>query len=345
MNQYYPHIVVWELTNECNAKCLHCGSKSGKKRRHELTEDEALKLCDDLHELGCKDVTLMGGEFFLKAYWHKVAQKLHNYGMRVALLTNGILLDDKNIQKILDTGIPYVFLSIDGIGKTHDRIRGVPGLYKNIMANIENAKKQGLKIGAVSAFSAINLSEITNLHQLLKKNGVKMWQIQIVEDIGHASKNSQLSLSTENLYDLAKKIATIRKNEKEIKIVLCDNIGFFSSFEPLIRDTPFRGCMAGRYVLGIESNGNIRGCLSIPRNSKTTEGNIRERPLSEIWNDPYLFDSYRKRTVGKLKGFCAECEYGKICLAGCSSLAYSLTGDFYENPFCLHRHEKENDIV
>ncbi len=340
---YQPYKAVWEITNACNAKCIHCGSSSGKRRENELTKEEALRVCDELKEIGCKYVTLIGGEFFLSPYWEDVCERLINNGIRVAPLSNGILVNKTNLKKFKQFGIKTIFISIDGLRDTHDYIRGIPGLFDKVIANIKNAQKEGFRIGINTSVSKVNLDEVTGIYELCKELGVISWQIQIVEDIGNAQDNPELKLQIEDLYQLLKNVAQFRKN-KNINIQLGDNVGFYASFEPMLRDKPFTGCAAGRFVVGIEASGNVRGCLSVMGTPETTEGNVRERSLVEIWNDPDLFSAYRQRTVDKLKGFCAECEYRNLCRGGCSSLSFALTGAFYENPFCIHKYEIENGL-
>lgn len=340
MMQYRPNQTVWEMTNACNAKCIHCGSKSGKARENELSEEEALRVCDELKTIGCQYVTLIGGEVFLCDYWDKVCERLIQNGIRVSPLTNGILLNDTILQRLQEIGVKTVHFSLDGLEKTHDYIRGVPGLFKRVVEKIKLAKEYGFQVGINTTVSPLNLEELPTLHQLFDEVGVKGWQLQVVENIGNAQDKPDIMLSIEQLYQLAKYVADFRTQQK-LRVFVGDNIGYYCEFEPLIRDHPFTGCAAGRSVLGIEANGNIRACLSIPSLPEFNEANIRERSLVEIWNDPNLFGHFRRRTVDQLTGFCAQCEYRNLCRAGCSSLSFSLTGNFYENPFCLHKYEIE----
>ena len=76
-----PDITVWELTLECNLKCLHCGSSAGVKRADELTTKEALKLCHDLSDIGFKGIALMGGEVFLRKDWPIISKEIKDLGM------------------------------------------------------------------------------------------------------------------------------------------------------------------------------------------------------------------------------------------------------------------------
>lgn len=342
--QFYPDTVVWELTNACNAKCIHCGSSSGRPRQHELTQEQAIQLCDDLHELGCRRITLIGGEIFLSPYWEVVAERLVKHGMRVAPLTNGILINQSMLQRLNKVGIDNLSVSIDGLAKTHDYIRGIPGIFQRAMENIRLAKKQGFLIGINTTVTALNLDELTALHDFLVAEDLRLWQIQIVEDMGNVNQNPDLQLTVEKYYQLARYIAELRQKE-QIKIMTCHNIGWFTSFEPLLRDQPFTGCVAGRYAVGIESNGNIRGCLSIMGDpSANVEGNLHEHSLIEIWNDPNNFKAFRQRKVEDLTGFCAKCMYNNLCRGGCSSVAYSLIQRFTENPLCLYKYEIEHGL-
>lgn len=341
-NKYYPRYAVWELTNRCNAKCIHCGSESGECRQDELTEAEALKLCGELRELGCQHLGIIGGEFFLSPHWEKVTKKLMDSGVGVSHLTNGILLNEKNLEKLKNLRVGAISVSIDGIGETHDYLRGVPGLYDRLMINLLRAKTEGFRIGINTAVSKKNLSEMPELFNQLTILEVNSWQLQGVEDFGRANKNPELSMTAEDFYRLAKMIAEFRQ-ETKIRIVLGDNLGHFCSFEPMLRQSPFTGCVAGRWNVGIEADGSIRGCLSI-RGDENIVGNVRQRSLKEIWHDPESFRVFRHKPLEKMRGFCAQCEYAQICRAGCASLAYSLTDSFYENPLCLHKYEVEQEI-
>ncbi len=342
--KFYPDTVVWEITNACNANCIHCGSRSGLPRPDELTEAEALHLCDELHELGCKRVTLIGGEMFLCPYWEKICERLTSHGIHVAPLTNGIMINETTLQKLKNVGVHNVSISLDGLAKTHDYIRGMPGLFDQVMENIKLAKKEGFLVGINTTVTAFNLHEMQALHEFLIENDLKLWQIQIVEDMGNVNENPELQLTVEDVYQLAKYMVEFRQR-KIVKILTCHNIGWFTSFEPLLRDHPFTGCVAGRYALGIESDGNLRGCLSIMGDPEANvEGNIRERSLIEIWNDPNSFKAFRDRKVEDLTGFCATCQYNNLCRGGCSSVAYSLIKSFTENPLCLYKYEVENGI-
>jgi radical SAM protein with 4Fe4S-binding SPASM domain len=67
------------------------------------------------------------------------------------------------------------------------------------------------------------------------------------------------------------------------------------------------------------------------------EGNIRDRPLEDIWLDPAAFAYRRRFDPTRLVGTCRDCAYERICGGGCTALAYAALGRTGENPYCLHR--------
>ena len=60
---------VWEITLKCNLACNHCGSRAGHARTTELTTEEAFDLVRQMAEVGIKEVTLIGGEAFMRPDW------------------------------------------------------------------------------------------------------------------------------------------------------------------------------------------------------------------------------------------------------------------------------------
>ena len=124
-----------------------------------------------------------------------------------------------------------------------------------------------------------------------------------------------------------------------------DDIGYYGRCEQDLRDrdavVPFWiGCRAGCQVIGIESNGNVKGCLSLPSamhgEDRFVEGSLREQSLAEIWNRPGAFAYNREFTEERLAGFCAVCRYRLFCRGGCAWAAFGNTGDRFDNTSCFY---------
>lgn len=95
-------------------------------------------------------------------------------------------------------------------------------------------------------------------------------------------------------------------------------------------------CNAGIRSFGILSNGDITGCTSI-RGVEFVEGNIRQRSLRDIWEDPSSFSWRRRMGVEQLGENCSKCMYGKSCLGGCPNTRHTVNGSIYsDNPYCAY---------
>jgi len=331
-----PVSVGWELTLECNMKCMHCGSFAGPIRKNELTTIEALGLCEQLSDLKSKYINFTGGEAILRKDWFEIGKRIKDLGMELSILSNALAIDN-NIISIARKLEVYAFaISIDGgTSKTHDSIRGVNGSLNKCIEVLDLLKKENLPATVITTVHKGNIKELNQIKELIF-NKTKAWQIQIAVPIGRFPKN--LILSKKEFYSLAMFIASNRKkySTKEIAIMGAHSIGYHSQ---ILRNTMvspvWKGCQAGISVLGIQSNGNIKGCLSLP-DSNFVEGNIKQTPLTEIWNDNKSFTFTRKFQIDELKDKCKECKFGKTCKGGCTTVSSSLTDMIHCDPYCLY---------
>ena len=91
---------VWELTLACCFGCRYCGSAGGRARADELSTAECLDTADQLAELGCRRVSLIGGEVFLRRDWAQIAGRLTGRGAAVAVITNGYLMSPEVLAQL-----------------------------------------------------------------------------------------------------------------------------------------------------------------------------------------------------------------------------------------------------
>jgi radical SAM protein with 4Fe4S-binding SPASM domain len=129
-------------------------------------------------------------------------------------------------------------------------------------------------------------------------------------------------------------------------IDLADDIGYYPSWEQGYarssrKESSFwTGCHAGLQVLGIDSNGDIKGCQSLPSTPEFIEGNVKTRSLKEIWHKPDGFVYNRQFKLEQLRGYCGECRHAPLCKAGCTSSALAFSGHTGDNPMCVYRAEQ-----
>jgi radical SAM protein with 4Fe4S-binding SPASM domain len=123
-----------------------------------------------------------------------------------------------------------------------------------------------------------------------------------------------------------------------LPVIGAHDFGYFSTRLPGlgVPGQAWYGCRAGRDTLGIQSDGSVKGCLSLP--DAFVVGNLREHSLGELWNGE-AFASLR--VPGERSGFCAECPHGQVCEGGCTDLAVTYRSQPGDNPMCLYRIEQQ----
>jgi radical SAM protein with 4Fe4S-binding SPASM domain len=350
---YYPRNVVWELTLACNLKCRHCGSRAGKARPDELDPSEALDLSDQLAELGAERVTLSGGEPTLREDWPEIGRRLTAQGVRVNIISNGRTWTRDHARMALEAGLESAGFSLDGLRPAHDHIRR-EGSFDEVLKALAVCAEAGLPTSVVTHIHNRNIGSLYPMHELLNRYRVRSWQLQLGNPGGNMVDNPELVIEPEDLLRIVPMVARMRGWDIRPKVIAADNIGYYGEYEKQIRDRGARiffwvGCRAGCQVLGIESNGNIKGCLSLPSAVNEVfdfiEGNVRERPLAEVWNDENRFAYNRRFRMEQLTGFCRTCRYNDIGRGGCSWTAFSHTGNRFENPYCYYRVAVQAGII
>ncbi|MBN2432502.1 MAG: radical SAM protein [Acidobacteria bacterium] len=347
----WPEYVVWETTLACNMNCLHCGSRAGYARQDELNTTEAFSLIDQLLELGAQRVILSGGETLLRPDWFLLASRLLEGGAQVGIISNGILIHRPHdvFEKLLDLqreyGMVTVGISIDGLKDTHERIRGKKDGFRIALEAVDMLLTHDFPVVVLTTVNCQNLPELRRLRdEVIFPRRLFAWQVQTTNKYGRMEEHTDWFLTPEEYVELCALLVETRRLRPETpRTDPADCIGYFSPLERDLRTQPWRGCQAGLRVLGIQSNGNIKGCLSL-LDDCFVDGNIRHESLREIWDRPGGFAYNREFTPDQLTGMCAGCEHGRRCAAGCRAVAHSVTGTMYRAPYCLHGFF-ENQVV
>jgi len=330
----FPFILGWELTLACNLRCGHCGSTAGLARKKEFTTGEALALCDQFPRMLVQEVDFTGGEPLLRDDWPLLTKRLHDYGITVKMVTNGILLNKQTINLMQEVGISAVGISIDGLEATHDYIRGRTKLFSGLMTSIQEAINAGMPLTVITSVNHLNLHELPELMNKLLSLGVRNWRLQPIFPLGRACHGGELFLTEQDFLDFGKFVTEWKTRAKEegMEMRTGDAYGYFTELDDA--NPPWKGCPAGLFSCGITSDGGIKGCLSMP--DELIEGYLRERDFWDIWFDPGSFTYNRGVSSQGLGELCAGCEKYAQCQGGCSAMSYSNTGQFHNDPYCFY---------
>lgn len=334
-NQHYQlQTCVWEITLSCCFSCKYCGSKAGYAREAELSTEECLDVAKQLAELGCRRVSLIGGEIFMRQDWDVIVNALTKRKIAVSIITNGYLFTDEILSALKGTNIESVAISLDGPEHIHDEFRQ-KGSFKRAMRAIDILTENDIPVSVISTLHSKNVDCLYDMYNILKTKKIFAWQLQACSPMGNAIENN---FSTN--IDFTKVIQFVKThiNNSYFTIGIADNIGYYVEKEGWLRGnttgiSPFLGCQAGLTNIGIDSIGNVRGCESM-YDAFFIEGNLRDKTLYEIWNSPDAFAYNRQFTPSQLSGKCKNCIHACQCAGGCRSYNYFTNGKMYESSSC-----------
>jgi radical SAM protein with 4Fe4S-binding SPASM domain len=338
----FPQYAVWELTLACDLACRHCSSRAGRARPDELTTAEALSLVEQLAALAVLEVTLIGGEAYLRPDWLEIVRAIRQHGMACTMVTGGRGLTPAHARGAREAGLQSVSVSIDGAEATHDALRGLRGSHAAARAAMGHLVDAGVQVTANTQIGRRNRRELPLVFDAIAEGGAHSWQIQLTVAAGRAADDAQILLEPYQMLELMPEVGRIKEkaDARGLRIWPGNNLGYFGPFEAALRgDLPGGrkgSCGAGRAVIGIESHGAVKGCPSLPSDGYVG-GNVRDEALREIWQRAPALRFTRDDRKPELWGHCADCYYADDCLGGCSWTAHSLFGRRGNNPFCHHR--------
>jgi radical SAM protein with 4Fe4S-binding SPASM domain len=339
-----PAYVVWELTLACDQPCTHCGSRAGEARQSELSTEAALNVVAELAEAGAREVVLIGGEAYLHPGFLEIVAALAQAGIRPTLTTGGRGITPALAASVAAAGLHTASVSVDGLEPTHDLMRAARGSFASATAALGYLRAAGVLTAANTNINRLNAGDLEALYDHLAALGITAWQVQITAPIGRAADRPDLLLQPWDLLDVVPRVTALKIKARAAGILVMpgNNLGYFGPEEATLRSLApdgadhWQGCQAGRFVMGIESDGAVKGCPSL-QTAHYVGGNLRETPLADIWARAPELAFTRGRTVDDLWGFCRTCTFAATCLGGCSFTAHAVFGRPGNNPYCHYR--------
>jgi radical SAM protein with 4Fe4S-binding SPASM domain len=355
--RWRPIYCVWEITLRCDQSCAHCGSRAGDARPDELDTAEMLAVAESLVRLGTREVTLIGGEAYLRGDCYDVIAFLHARGVRVTMQTGGRGLTETRCRKLKEAGLAAIGVSIDGPQDVHDVLRANVGSHAAALRGVDHAVAAGFLVTSNSQINRLNKDRLHETAAMMQAHGVRVWRCQLTAPMGNAADRPDWILQPWMILEVIDTLAEIQKeaqaqaerdgraNNPRFRVSMGNNLGYYGPHEELLRGRPgaehryWQSCQAGRYVMGIESNGLVKACPSLPTRPYDG-GNVRDLSLEDIWADAPEIAFTRESRVDELWGRCASCYYAETCQAGCSFTAHSTLGRRGNNPFCWYRADR-----
>ena len=310
-----PTVLIFFITARCNARCAHCFYwQEINNKSDELSLDEIEKIASSLqHPV---HLSLTGGEPFLRKDIYDITKIffLNNGCRNIGIASNGYLTD-----RIIDTcetvlqNFPLdsfsIQISLDGLEKTHDDIRGVKGGFKKTLQTIEKLKKVADKNANFSVSTSLtiqkrNFGEIEEFVKLLlpyevpvkfalirgQNFGTYCLPKNISNDIDPMEEDSPI-VDLESLTLLFQKIEEMNNNSKYKFWSQRQQRKIEISLEMMKTQQKQLPCYAGKLDGVLYANGDVALCeLTKPI------GNIKnyDYNFKSIWNSE-LADKFRRK--------------------------------------------------
>ncbi|NCD25857.1 MAG: 12,18-didecarboxysiroheme deacetylase [Deltaproteobacteria bacterium] len=345
-------VVVWNMTQRCNLKCVHCYAHAVEPSSHKdpISTDQAKIMIDDLAAFGAPVMLFSGGEPLVREDLVELAKYATSKGMRAVISTNGTLITKTKARELKEVGLSYVGISLDGAEAVHDQFRGVQGAYKLALKGVENCQAEGLKVGLRFTINKRNVAEIPHLFNLVEQLEVPRICFYhlvysgrgselIKEDLDHDETRAAVNLimdRTRALHDkgLSKEVLTVDNHADGPHV-----------YYRLLKEDPKRAAEVLELLKMNEGNSSGRGigCISWDGSVHAdqfmrhhTFGNVLERPFSEIWVDEKIELLHMlKDKRPHVKGRCASCRFLNICGGNFRARAEAFYDDFWaQDPAC-----------
>jgi radical SAM protein with 4Fe4S-binding SPASM domain len=347
-SDYFRPVIFWNITYNCNLRCKHCYiNASPDLTRFEIDTETALRIADEIADMGIPLVIFTGGEPLLRKDFWTIAERLSRRERpKLSLSTNGTLITREVARRLKDLGFSYVGISIDSVKpEVHDSFRGVKGAFERAVKGLENVVSEGIPAGIRTTVTRQNINEVEEVLEFAKEAGASRVAFYVLDTIGRAidlinqlPTLEQLKRFADSLIDLAKRyeryleILVVRANF--IGIYIADRIS--RSREDFLKYLRMLGSQGdcGRKTASIYPDGTVRPCQFV---DEVIIGDLRKQSLKEILNPkneklrPFL------EIHNMLRGErCGRCPFRRICGGGSRSRALVLRKDFWgDDPLCI----------
>ncbi|MGA1868276.1 MAG: radical SAM protein [bacterium] len=336
---YIPRLIAWELTQACNLQCVHCrASATDERSDEEIRGDEAFQFLKSVSEVGHPVIIFTGGEPLLRDDLFDLVDMTNQLALPCVLATNGTLITERIAQKIKESAIKRVSISLDGAtAEEHDKFRGVRGAFTGALRGIENLTKSDVEFQINTTITKRNSAQLESIADLAIHLKAAAYHIFLLVPTGRGSQIGDEAISAsqyerilQHFYRLSLKLPL------QMKATCAPHYYRIVKQHGGVMKGMTKGCLGGTGFCFVSYRGDVCPCGYLP----VVAGNIRSVNFKEIWNSSALFQDLRD--LDRLKGKCGICEYKLFC-GGCRARAYSDTGDYLsQEPLCSYQPRGEH---
>jgi radical SAM protein with 4Fe4S-binding SPASM domain len=184
--EYTPRLIFWEVTKGCNLRCIHCRATATELMSpSDLPTGKALNIISQIADFGNPILVLSGGEPLYRHDIFELAEYATSRGLRAALATNGTMVTKDIAEKIKNSGIKRVSISLDGADAiTHDTFRGIPGAFEAAVYGMKNLQQIGVSVQINTTIARHNAHQLPNVLELARRLGADALHTFLLVPVG-----------------------------------------------------------------------------------------------------------------------------------------------------------------
>ena len=297
-----PTSIVLMLTDRCNARCIHCDIWKNRGQEDRPSLEQWRVLIADLREwLGPVQVTFSGGEALLNRDTIQLLSFGSSLGLFMELLTHGFWEDQSKIESLALARPSRVTISFDGIGETHDRVRGRTGFVKKTEKTIGTLKRMreehrlDMVIRLKTVIMRQNLEDVCEVARFAQKENLEVFY-QPIEQNYNTPEDSLWFTHSETWPADTEKVVGIVKELQELKrqgLPISNSPGQLDAMIPYFVNPAqsriavqshsaheSRQLCSALTMLQLQADGDVIVCYSQP-----PVGNIKTARIREIWQN------------------------------------------------------------
>ena len=324
-----PLVANWDVTAACNAACVMCYSRSGRRNPGELTTDECIAAARQFVAMGVLHVAIVGGEPFLRPDLVPVLAELLRGRVSVSISTNGLHVPDDQLRALATMNLSRLCVSLHAADKvTHNSIMREDA-FDSAVNLLQRARAMGVRTGITTCLMSINYAQVKSIIKLAEELGCTFHSTSLYVATGRGP--IDLDLSVDKYREFFEFWRDERRRLAGRVELATHHETLYCLVDPDYGKNPFViGCTAGWSTMRLTETGDVTPCNLMP----LVAGNIRTQSMAEIWRSSPVMLGLRDRE--RLKGRCGRCEYRHVC-GGCRSTALAYSGDVLaEDPRCWY---------
>lgn len=318
-----PLTAQLEITDFCNHRCVHCynlDSEVQNRPSRKVSDETVLACAQKLIDNKIFSVIVTGGEPLIKKELaKKVITLLKENDTRVALNTNLTLADDDFIQFLKDQKVGVLTSCPSGENNSFAKLVGIDN-YKVFESKVKKLVDAGVKCTVNMVVTKDNLHEVRLTAEKMKALGCKSFAATPM-GLNVEYPRLDLLLSVEEVRQVVADLLWIEENLK-MKVDILEALPKCVFQEETLKGKHHflnRKCQAGRTVIAVSCNGDVRPCAHNPY----SYGNLLEEDLRDIWKK---MDEWRSTKY--IPEECKDCTWLHRCNGGCRTSAKVFNGDW-----------------